>query len=61
MRTDDLWLMRVILYLGLPWLIAYLSSGSTSVTRLVTLKKQIPKPLTPRAEEDCPYCQTDRP
>ncbi len=55
MRTDDLWLMLVILYLGLTWLIAYLLSGITSVTRLVTPKKPIPKSLTSRVEDDCLY------
>lgn len=60
MHPDDLWLLTVILWLGLPWLIAYLSSGLTSVTRLAMPKRPIPKPLTPRAEDDCPDCRTNQ-
>jgi len=48
MHTDDLWLLTAILWLGLPWLAAYVISTITSVTRLVASKKQIPKPLAPR-------------
>jgi hypothetical protein len=47
-------------WLGLTWLIASLLNGINTVTRWETPQKRIPKPITPRAEEDCPdCCQTD--
>ena len=48
MRTNDLWLLTVSQWLGLLWLTAYFASGITSVTRLVSLRKKIPKPLITR-------------
>ena len=46
--------MLVVFSLSVPWLSAYLASGNTTMTHLVSLKTKIPEPLTPRAEDDCP-------
>jgi hypothetical protein len=48
----DLSLLIILLSFGLTLL--------TSATRLVTPKKPIPKPLTPRAEDDCLDCLQQR-
>jgi IS1 family transposase len=58
MRTNELWLLTVLLWLGLFWLSAYLASGLTSVSRRASPKPHTPKPLTPRSEDDCPHCRT---
>lgn len=58
MRTADLWLLTVLLWLGLSWLSVYLASGLTSVSRLASLRPRSPKPLKPRSEDDCPHCRT---
>ncbi len=58
MRTADLWLLTVLLWLGLSWLSVYLASGLTPVSRLASLRPRSPKPLTPRSENDCPHCRT---
>ena len=57
MHSDDLWLLTVLLWLGLPWLLAYLASGLTSVTCLTNPQTKVPRPLTPRSEDDCPHCR----
>ena len=57
--ANDLWLLTVLLWLGLPWLIAYLLSGLTSVTYRASPMPRNPKPLTPRSEDDCPHCRTN--
>lgn len=38
--TDDVWLLTVLLWLGLTWLIAYLISGLTFVTRRASPQPQ---------------------
>ena len=43
MRTADLWLLTVLLWLGLSWLSVYLASGLTSVSRLASLRPRSPK------------------
>ena len=48
MPINDRWLMLVVFSRFIPWLSAYLASGITSMTRLVSLKKKIPKPLITR-------------
>ncbi len=59
MHPDDLWLLTVVLWLGLPWLIVYLSSEWTSVSLRATRPVRVPKSLTPRPPDDCPDCQFD--
>ena len=56
MPTQDRWWLLVMLYLFMSWLIAYLASGLTSVTRAAQALRT-PKPLTPRPPTDCPDCQ----
>jgi len=53
-----LWLLTVLLGLNLSWLIAYHLSQLTSVASRASSKPRIPKPLTPRSENDCPHCRT---
>jgi IS1 family transposase len=59
MHPDDVWLLTVLLWLGLPWLIVYLSREWPSVSFRSTRPKRVPKPLTPRPPDDCPECQMD--
>jgi len=51
-----LWLLTGLLWLNLSWFIAYHLSQLTSVTQRASSKPRIPKPLTPRSEDDCPDC-----
>ena len=56
--ANDLWLLTVLLWLNLSWLIAYHLSQRTAVSQRASSKPRIPKPLTPRSEDDCPHCRT---
>ena len=52
------WLLTELLWLNLSWLIAYHLSQLTSGTPRARSEPRIPKPLTPRSEDDCPHCRT---
>ena len=58
MHTNDRWLLTVLLGLGLPWLLASLARELTSGTCRAHLQTKVPKPLTPRSEDDCLHCRT---
>jgi hypothetical protein len=45
MHPDDLWLLTVLLWLGVPWLIIYLSREWTSVSLRATRPVRAPKLL----------------
>jgi hypothetical protein len=50
--AGDLWLLTALLRLSLPWPIAYLMSGTTSLTRLASPKRPIRKSFMLWAKED---------
>ncbi len=60
MHPDGLWLLTVLHWLGLPWLIAYLLSGITSVTRWDTPAETDPEAAHAARGRRLPrLCQTD--